>query len=114
MMWRSLKALDLLREPRCVVHSSVSDRMAPEGEFKLHGCAMDIEDAEQRRHYGDVLYTKIGWRPVEPKYHLFAMDIQSAGFFITAGDARLVQRWRAGEQVETFRQDGGGRLVPVA
>jgi hypothetical protein len=87
--------------------------MAPEGEFKLHGCAMDIQDTEQRRHYGEALYTKIGWRPVEPQYHLFALDIQSAGFLITAGDARLMQRWRAGEQVTTFRQNADGRLVLV-
>ena len=26
MMWRSRKALDLLRDPRCTVHSTVSER----------------------------------------------------------------------------------------
>ena len=26
MMWQSVKALDLLRDPRCTVHSTVSDR----------------------------------------------------------------------------------------
>jgi hypothetical protein len=42
MMWRSRKALDLLRDPRCVVHSCVSDRMGTEG-FKLYGPAWDPE-----------------------------------------------------------------------
>ena len=31
MMWRSQKALDLLRGPRCCVHNAVSDRMATDG-----------------------------------------------------------------------------------
>jgi len=35
MMWRSPKALDLLRDPRLVVHSVVSRREGDEGDFKL-------------------------------------------------------------------------------
>ena len=34
MMWRSRKALDLLRDPRCSIHNAVSDRMASEGESR--------------------------------------------------------------------------------
>src|SRR5437763_4093840 len=37
MMWRSPKALDLLRDPRLVVHSVVSRRDGDEGDFKLSG-----------------------------------------------------------------------------
>ncbi len=31
MMWRSLKARDLLRDPRCVVHTVVADPTGAEG-----------------------------------------------------------------------------------
>ena len=34
MMWRSRKALDLLRDPRCSIHNAVSDRMASEGRVQ--------------------------------------------------------------------------------
>ncbi|HEU4760187.1 MAG TPA: hypothetical protein VFT91_09440 [Dehalococcoidia bacterium] len=34
MMWQSRKALDLLRDPRCVVHSAVIDKNDPAGEFQ--------------------------------------------------------------------------------
>src|SRR5262245_15221688 len=61
MMWQSLKALDLLRDPRCTVHSAVRDRHATEGEFKLHGRAIDIRDSEERKRYGAALAAKIGW-----------------------------------------------------
>ena len=42
MMWRSRKALDLLREPRCAVHSAVCDPNGSDGEFKLYGRALTV------------------------------------------------------------------------
>src|SRR5688572_25448622 len=42
MIWQSKKALDLLREPRCHLHSVVTDRNGTEGEFKLWGRARDL------------------------------------------------------------------------
>ena len=114
MMWRSLKALDLLRDPRCTVHSSISDRMAPDGEFKLHGRAMDVQDAEERRRYCQALYEKIGWNPEDMQFHLFSIDVQSAGFFTNEGnEARTMKRWRAGEQTRDFRCYVDGRMVEV-
>jgi hypothetical protein len=40
----SLKALDLARDSRCTVHSSVSDVNGSEGEFKVDGQAMFVTD----------------------------------------------------------------------
>jgi Pyridoxamine 5'-phosphate oxidase len=114
MMWQSLKALDLLRDPRCTIHSAVSDREGAEGEFKLYGRAVDVHDLEVRRRYGDALYQKIGFRPEEPNYHLFSVDIFSAAFFITQGDYRVLMRWKIGEPAREFRQDGDGNLTLVS
>ncbi len=44
MMWQSLKALDLMRDPRCTIHTTISDRMAKEGELKLHGRVENVSD----------------------------------------------------------------------
>lgn len=110
MMWHSFKALDLLRDPRCTVHSSVADRLAPDGEFKLHGQAIDVQDQDTRSRYGKALHEKIGWDPEdspdgsETKYHLFSIDIFSAAYFNVEGEARKVIRWRLGESVEEFIQ----------
>ena len=111
MMWQSLKARDLLRDPRCTIHSSVSDRTAADGEFKLHGRALDIQHPEQRHRYTELLYEKIGWKPEEPTFHLFAVDVQSAGFFTTQADTRIMKRWKTDEGIEEFRQDVGGQWV---
>jgi hypothetical protein len=105
MMWRTYKALDLLRDARCTVHNTIQDRFATDGELKLHGRVHDIQDPDTRKRYGDALYEKIGWKPPEDvKFHLFSVDVESAALFVADGDARLVKRWRAGEPIEEFRQ----------
>ena len=41
MIWRSKKALDLLREPRCVLHSTTTSKNGDEGDVKIYGRAVD-------------------------------------------------------------------------
>src|SRR5947209_1759429 len=81
MMWRSPKALDLLRDPRCVVHSVVAERSGAEGDFKLYGRAVDVQDPERRARFRAAMKARIDWEPPEP-FHLFALDVESAGFVI--------------------------------
>lgn len=109
MMPRSLKARDLRRDPRCTVHSAVSDRMAKDGEFKLHGRAIDVRDPEKRRLYEKTLLDKIGWSPEGMDYPLFSIEIVSAAFFINLDEERIVKRYRVGGRMEEFRQgvEGG-------
>ncbi len=80
MMWRSKKALDLLRDPRCVVHSTPSDRMNPGGDVKLYGTADDVQEPGLRQRYRDAIRARIDWAPEEPTYHLFALDIEAAAY----------------------------------
>ena len=47
-MARSLKALDLLRDPRCVLHSAISEPDAGEPEFKLYGRALETAQRDAR------------------------------------------------------------------
>jgi hypothetical protein len=113
MMPDSLKAQDLLRDGRCTIHSLISDKTAPEGEFKLHGVAVNVQDQVERKFYCDELKKKIGFSPEGMPFHLFSIDIQSAGLFgHDGGSARLVKRWRVGEPVGAFRQGMDGALKP--
>ena len=96
MMWRSVKALDLLRDPRCVVHSTVSDRQGKEGEFKVYGRAIEVNDRDERRRFGDAVYAAIGFRPEEPEFHCFAIAMESVVFSqLRDGDFHR-QVWKAG------------------
>src|SRR5436190_11648785 len=91
MMPNSRKALDLLRDPRLVVHSVTVDREGTEGDFKLYGRAVDVRDQALRDVYADAVQAKIDWRPTDP-YHLFSVDIESAGY-VVFGDLRHGLAW---------------------
>jgi hypothetical protein len=93
MMWRSPKALDLVRDPRLVVHSVVSDRMGSEGDFKLYGHAVPVEESERRARYRATIKARIDWEPEEPNYHVFAVDVDSAGFVTFAEGNRFGLAW---------------------
>ena len=80
MTWRSVKALDLLRDSRCVVHSTVSDREGTEGEFKVYGRAVAITDLDERSRFADAVHAAIGFRPEEPAFHCFAIAVESVAF----------------------------------
>src|SRR3954462_14258571 len=80
MMWRSPKALDLLRDPRLVVHSVVSRREGDEGDFKLYGSARQLDDPAVRARYRATIKARIDWEPDEPNFHVFAVDVETAGF----------------------------------
>ena len=97
MMWRSRKALDLLRDPRCVVHSTVSDRMGSEGEFKVYGRAVEVKDLDERKRFRNAVFEAIGYRPEEPEFHCFSIDIESVVFTRLEGDRMVHRVWRAGE-----------------
>jgi hypothetical protein len=92
MMWQSPKALDLLRDPRCVVHSVVSNREGTEGDFKLYAEAHDVQEPASRQRYRETIKARIDWEPEEPNYHLFALDVDSAGF-VVFGENRYGLAW---------------------
>ena len=113
MMWQSRKALDLLRDPRCVVHSMVVDKNDPAGEFKLRGRAEEVrDDPEVIERYCQALQEKINWRPDGP-FHLFAVDIERVTFikYMESGD-QLVREWRPGAPpTERLRRWTGSGVV---
>jgi hypothetical protein len=92
MMWQSQKARDLLRDPRVVLHSCTTDRMGAEGDVKIYGHAIDVRDEGRRMAYQEAIKARIDWAPEEPRFHVFAIDVRSAGY-ITFTDPRRVLAW---------------------
>ncbi|MFN2545334.1 MAG: pyridoxamine 5'-phosphate oxidase family protein [Actinomycetota bacterium] len=85
MMWHSRKALDLLRDARVTVHSVVTDRHGTEGDFKVFGRTAEVTEPGRRERYADAMHARIDWRPEDP-YHLFAVDIATAGYVVFGDD----------------------------
>jgi hypothetical protein len=92
MMWRSRKALDLLRDPRCVLHSCTTDRMGTEGDAKIYGHATDVQDPAMRQAYREAVKARIDWAPDEPSFHAFSIDVHAAGF-ISFAEPKTVIAW---------------------
>src|SRR5256885_14699389 len=77
MMWRSHKALDLIRDPRCILHSAITNLEGTDGEVKLRGRAVETQDlgAEQWRHQA----FRDRWGASAPEaFHVFTLEIESA------------------------------------
>ena len=80
MMWRSKKALDLMRDPRVVIHSVTCDKSGSDGDIKLYGRVVDERDADVREAFRDAIRARIDWAPDEPEFHCFSLDVESAGY----------------------------------
>jgi hypothetical protein len=94
MMWRSRKALDLLRDPRIVVHSVTCDRQNADGDVKLYGRVVDELDAAVREAFRAAIRERIQWAPDEPEYHCFSVDVEQAGYVRFTPASIEVLRWR--------------------
>jgi hypothetical protein len=99
MMWRSMKALDLLRDPRCVVHSTISDKDGRQGEFKVYGRAVAVDDLPARNRYCVALRAATGWAPEGDQWHLWCIDIDQVSWFRVLGDG--------GHEVDVWRPASG-------
>ena len=56
--------------------------------------AYEALDPGQRRRYADALFEKIQWRPEEPEYHLFSIDVESAAFTVVRNGEMTHQVWK--------------------
>jgi hypothetical protein len=92
MMWRSKKALDLLRDPRLVVHSVTANREGTDGDVKVYGTIVDEHDPEVREAFRDAIRARIDWAPDEPNFHCFSVDVRGAGY-IRFGDDAIALAW---------------------
>jgi hypothetical protein len=100
MMWQSLKARDLIRDPRVLVHSCISNKDGSDGEFKLRGKVADVTDPAERIRYADAVEEQTQWRPPEP-YHLFVVGIENAAYVFFKDEVMHMKRWPGPDAWET-------------
>ena len=95
MLWQSRKAVDLLRDPRVLVHSVVTSRDGGEGEFKIRSTARAEDDPDLSRRYAAAVAASLGWSPEPGRFHLFAVTIGEVTFirYDDATGDQHVARW---------------------
>jgi hypothetical protein len=91
MMPKSLKAKDLLRDPRLALHSATTDKMVSKGDAKLSGLARHVEDEDTFERYrtasGGAEGQSLGG------FHLFNVDVKEMSFLAPAGDHLDIEWW---------------------
>ena len=104
MLLGSLKAADLLRDPRVLVHSIVTGPDGGEGEMKVRGTAVDVPDEARQRRYADAVAAALPWTPEVGRFHLFRVDVDDVTYvrYDNASGDQFVVRWPAG--TETVRR----------
>jgi hypothetical protein len=105
MEWPTNKARDLLRDPRCTVHNVVADPDGADGEFKLYGRALLVEDEAIVKGPSEAW-----WHDRRPEsYRVFSMDIGSAAFigWDIEADQMHLMRWSPADGLSDVTQ---GRL----
>ncbi len=90
-MWQSKKCLDLLRDGRCAVHSTTSDKSGEQGDAKLYGRATPLAPEREERYWQHI-FERLNWRPPGPA-HVFTIDIESAAYIVFEGSKMKMLRW---------------------
>lgn len=100
-MWQAKKALDLLRDPRCTLHSTTVDKNGQQGDAKLWGRALPLAESRAEAYWQQV-FDETGFRPAGPA-HVFTIDIESAAYlsFTAEGTMKRLQWPGRGEWVIT-------------
>lgn len=112
MMWKSRKAADLQRDNRILLHSIITGRDGAEGEVKVRGQAIAVDDPATRARYCEGVAV-LGWRPSEPYFHLFRVDLAEITVvrYAENGD-QYVARWP--DRVEFVRAATSATSVGAA
>jgi hypothetical protein len=97
MMDDSLKAHDLLRDPRFALHSASVDKQVTDGDAKLGGRAVAV-DPDAIDPFRKVFAAHTGYEPPPGPFHLFTADVTEMSFLAPAGDHLVIESVVAGGQ----------------
>lgn len=101
MLLDSMKARDLKRDPRILVHSIVTqpDGGFTEGEYKVRGRAIEETETELQTRIAQAISERLPWRPEVGKFHLFRVDVEDVTFIRWEGENnQYLTRWPEGRE----------------
>ena len=98
-MWHARKALDLLRDGRCAVHSNPGGPEMEGGDAKVSAIAFEVTGAEHDAFRAAV-------EPPPGPFHLFRLSITDVVHTALHpdGDRMIVRLWRPGRGVTTVER----------
>ena len=93
------KARDVLRDPRLVLNTPVSDPADPGRELKLRGRAVVVEDRGLLEATVKATEAASGWRP-PADWHFFSVEVEDVALMEWDRGALAMTRWAAGRGIE--------------
>jgi len=103
MIAGTLKARDLLRDPRLAVNAPLQHPDDPNEEFKLRGRALEIHDRRWKEAVAAAIEHTSGWRP-PLEWHFFSVDIGDAAFLEWRAGVMRMSRWSPERGVEAVER----------
>lgn len=100
MMPDSRKALDLLRDPRFALHGATTDKQVTDGDAKVAGRAIPVDDDATFAAFREAFATHTGAPPPPGPFHLFRADVVELSMVWPAGDHLDIDSWREGGHVK--------------
>lgn len=97
MMPGSLKARDLLRDPRFALHAATVDKNVAEGDAKIGGRALVVVNHDEMARFADAFKAETGYDPGSGPFHLFRADVSEVSMLRPGGDHLAIEWWREGE-----------------
>ena len=91
-MLNAVKARDLQRDGRCAIHAHPTAG----GDAKVAGVAIEVTGRDKATYAS-------GAEPAGG-FHAFRLELEEAVFTTVEGDELVVQLWRPGQSVRTFRR----------
>src|SRR5690348_15050798 len=96
MMPDSLKAKDLVRDPRFALHSATTDKQVADGDAKIAGRAVLIEDEATIDRFRQAVAAHTGYPPPPGPMRLFTLDVTELSMLKPGGPDYLnVDSWHA-------------------
>lgn len=96
MMFDSLKARDLLRDPRFSLHSATTDKQVTQGDARISGQALAIGGAAAIARFREAFEQATGTQIPDAPVQLFRAEIQELSMVRPAGEHLDVDSWREG------------------
>ncbi len=94
MMWQSLKALDLLRDPRLSLHSATIDTEVAEGDARISGRAVLVDAEDEVAAALGEFHRSTGNEAPPGQMHLFRIDVTEIMWIKPeGGDHLLIRSW---------------------
>lgn len=104
MMDHSRKGADLRHDPRLCLHSASADKNVAEGDAKLTGRAVLVEDADDLARFRAALAAATGHDAPPGPMDLFRVDVTEVSFLRPAGDHLVIEWWAEGAKVQQVKR----------